>query len=290
MWNWFGGAGAQKRKDGPKNAILLLRQQLDMLQKRERHLQSQMTDQDALAKKHLANNNRTGGLGRRGLSLATQFPLFYDSYGEHERWKELIYVHCIAAKAALRRKQVHERSLEQTDAQIAQVEQQIYSIEAANINQETLNAMKTAGRAMRDIHGNLTIDKVDETMYAEIITYPCNLPYQAIENEEPSANISLFLFSQEELREQHALGEEIATAISSAPIGEPINEEDLEEELERMEQEQIDEKMLKTGTVPIADLPGVANGPIKGKNKVPQQAEEEDEEEELRKLQAEMAM
>lgn len=58
-----------------------------------------------------------------------------------------------------------------------------------------------------------------------------------------------------------------------------------------MEQEQIDERMLKTGTVPVADLPGVANGPIKGKNKVPQQAEEEeDEEEELRKLQAEMAM
>lgn len=55
-----------------------------------------------------------------------------------------------------------------------------------------------------------------------------------------------------------------------------------------MEQEAIDERMLKTGTVPVADLPGVANGPIKGKKKV--QPEEEDEEEELRKLQAEMAM
>lgn len=55
-----------------------------------------------------------------------------------------------------------------------------------------------------------------------------------------------------------------------------------------MEQEAIDERMLKTGTVPVADLPGVvANGPIKGKmNRV----EEDDEEEELRKLQAEMAM
>lgn len=62
MWGWFGGAGAQKRKDGPKNAILLLRQQLDMLQKRERHLQSQMTDQDALARKNLANN-KTGRIG-----------------------------------------------------------------------------------------------------------------------------------------------------------------------------------------------------------------------------------
>ena len=45
------------------------------------------------------------------------------------------------------------------------MEQQIYSIESANINQETLNAMKTAGKAMKDIHGNMTIDKVDATMY-----------------------------------------------------------------------------------------------------------------------------
>lgn len=66
---------------------------------------------------------------------------------------------------ALRRKKVHERSLKQTNDQIAQVEQQIYSIEAANINQETLHAMMTAGKAMKNIHGNLTIDKVDATMY-----------------------------------------------------------------------------------------------------------------------------
>ena len=56
MWGWFGGASAQKRKDAPKNAILMLRQQLDMLQKRERHLESQMAEQDAIAKKNLAIN------------------------------------------------------------------------------------------------------------------------------------------------------------------------------------------------------------------------------------------
>lgn len=60
MWGWFGGPNAQKRKEGPKNAILLLRQQLDMLQKRERHLESQITDQEGLAKKNLTANNRTG--------------------------------------------------------------------------------------------------------------------------------------------------------------------------------------------------------------------------------------
>ena len=56
MWSWFGGGAAQARKDAPKNAILSLRQQLDMLQKRERHLENQMSEQDAVARKNVATN------------------------------------------------------------------------------------------------------------------------------------------------------------------------------------------------------------------------------------------
>lgn len=56
MWSWFGGASAQQRKDAPKNAILGLREQLDMLQKREKHLENQMAEQDALAKKYVSTN------------------------------------------------------------------------------------------------------------------------------------------------------------------------------------------------------------------------------------------
>lgn len=59
MWGWFGGAAAQKRKDAPKNAILGLRQQLDMLQKREKHLENQMAEQDAIARKNV-NTNKNG--------------------------------------------------------------------------------------------------------------------------------------------------------------------------------------------------------------------------------------
>ena len=106
------------------------------------------------------------------------------------------------------------------------------------------------------------------------------------------------------------MGEEIAVAITSAPIGEAIDESELDDELAVIEQEQLDNKMLKTGTVPVSDeihrLPAAANGeskrsscagyysnlyanelPVKPR---PMQAEEDDEEEELRKLQAEMAM
>ncbi|KAK9415382.1 putative Vacuolar-sorting protein SNF7 [Seiridium cardinale] len=222
VWGWFGGGAAQKKKDSPKNAILGLRSQLDMLQKRQKHLMTQMEEQDTIARKNVNTNKN-------------------------------------AAKAALKRKKTHEHSLEQTTAQIGTLEQQINAIESANINRETLAAMQKAGEAMKQIHGKLTPDKVDETMA--------------------------------QLQEQNALSEEIVNAITSNQIGEPIDEDELDEELEAMQQEQLDEQMLKSGTVPVSDsihrLPSVANGKIESKTPV---AEEDDEEAELRKLQAEMAM
>jgi hypothetical protein len=53
---WFGGG--QAKKDAPKKAILQLRGQLEMLNKREKHLQNQMDEQDALARKHISTNKQ----------------------------------------------------------------------------------------------------------------------------------------------------------------------------------------------------------------------------------------
>ena len=48
------------------------------------------------------------------------------------------------------------------------------------------------------------------------------------------------------------------------PITEPVDEDELEADLAALEQENLDEKMLKTGTVPVADslsrAPQAANG------------------------------
>ncbi|KAL1652629.1 ESCRT-III subunit protein snf7 [Didymella pomorum] len=219
---WFGGG--QAKKEAPKKAILQLRGQLEMLNKREKHLQNQMDEQDALARKHVSSNKA-------------------------------------AAKAALRRKKQFEHSLEQTSAQIMTLEREIYSIETANINKETLDAMKNAGTAMKQIHAGLTIDKVDNVM--------------------------------EDLREQHAIGEEISEAITSGVTTGGIDEDELDEELAELQQEKLDEDMLKTGNVPVNDkiaqgrLPAAPSTEVRGKA---QRVEEDDEEEELRKLQAEMAM
>lgn len=218
VWGWFGGS-ASKQKNNPKNAILALRSQLEMLQKRERHLQNQIDEQDALARKNVNTNKN-------------------------------------AAKAALKRKKGHEHSLDQTMGQIGTLEQQINAIESANINRETLAAMEKAGDAMKQIHGKLTPEKVDETMA--------------------------------KLQEQNALSEEIVEAMNGINIGNAIDDQDLEDELEALQQEELDQKMLETGTVPadtIQRMPAVASGEPKGKAPA---IEEDDEEEELRKLQAEM--
>jgi charged multivesicular body protein 4 len=53
---WFGGG--QTKKEAPKKAILQLRGQLEMLSKREKHLQNQMDEQDALARKHVSTNKQ----------------------------------------------------------------------------------------------------------------------------------------------------------------------------------------------------------------------------------------
>ncbi|KAL8937928.1 MAG: hypothetical protein Q9216_004167 [Gyalolechia sp. 2 TL-2023] len=223
MWGaWFGGNSAQRKKDAPKKAILDLRQQLDMLQKRERHLENQMANEDKKARENVSTNKT-------------------------------------AARAALKRKKQHEHSLEQTNGQISMLEQQIYSIESANINQETLAAMKNAGAAMKTIHGKMTMEDVDVTM--------------------------------EQLREQHELTQEIGNAITSMPITEPIDEDELETELADMEQEKLNERMLDPGTVPVADNLGRMPNAVQGDGKSKAQAvEEDDEEAELKKLQAEMAM
>ncbi|KAL6865914.1 ESCRT-III subunit protein snf7 [Amphichorda felina] len=246
MWGWFGGGAAQKRKDSPKNAILGLRSQLDMLQKREKYLETQIQEQENLARKHVSTNKA-------------------------------------AAKAALRRKKAHERSMEQTMGQIGTLEQQIYSIESANINRETLAAMEKAGKAMEEIHGKLTPEKVDETMY--VLPHESGLSVLGME-----LKLTGYARDRDKLRDQNALSEEIVNAIVGNQM-DTVDDDELMQELEEMEQENLDQEILKTGNVPTTDavhnLPAPAQAePVSSKK----QAVEDDEEAELEKLRAEMAM
>ena len=57
LLSYFGGGAAKNNQS--KEAIVKLRQQLEMLRKREIHTERQMLEQDAIARKNVATN-KTG--------------------------------------------------------------------------------------------------------------------------------------------------------------------------------------------------------------------------------------
>lgn len=233
MWSYlFGGKG--ESKEAPKKAIIALREQINMLTKKQNHLYTQMDDLDAQARKFIATDKTK-------------------------------------AKNALKRKKILETEATKITSQIDSLENQLRSIENANLNLETMKAMKQGAKAMKQIHGGITVDRVDETM--------------------------------DEIREQQELSEEISEAISRSYQVDNVDEDELEEELEALQQEQIDEQLIKQQNVatpaqrqqaaPVQSqvkLPDAPNTSIR-ESKTRQEEEEEDEDEKaLKALQAEMGL
>lgn len=103
-----------------------------------------------------------------------------------------------------------------------------------------------------------------------------------------------------------AQAREISDAITQVPLTDGAELDDLDEELERMEQEALDNKMLGAPAAPVTATPGAGKvvqpgGYSQGARDQGQdadtrtvaankQTEEDEEEAELRRLQAEMAM
>ncbi|KAH9983419.1 ESCRT-III component [Xylariaceae sp. FL0662B] len=112
---------------------------------------------------------------------------------------------------------------------------------------------------MKQILGKLTPEKVDETM--------------------------------ENLREQNALGDEIVESMNNLNTANQIDDVDLDAKLEELQQEQLDEQMLKMGTVPVSDAIHGTNATAHREppSKV-STIEAEEMEAELKQLQAKMAM
>lgn len=214
---WAFGSNAAKRKDAPRKAIVDLMAHLDMLGKKEKHLESQIAEQEAIAKRNVSSNRKT-------------------------------------ALAALRRKKLYEGNLEKLQAQVNTIEQQLHTIESANLNFETMKVMESGSKAMKTIHRGMDIDKVDKVM--------------------------------DDIMEQQQLADEIGEAVAR-PMGETVDEDELQEELKQLEQEDLDERILRVEKTPIT-LPNVSNGETRVKS--PAKEADLDEEEELRQLQAEMAM
>ena len=143
------------------------------------------------------------------------------------------------------------------------LETQLLAIENANVNMETLKAMKAGSATMRAMHGELNVDKVDATM--------------------------------DDIREQMDLANEINAAIST-PLGMDygLDEDELNDELEQLEQTELDRAMLDVKSPNLAV--GTAAGPIKSPVSAPattqltNSAAAIDEDAELEELRASMAL
>src|ERR1700730_5621610 len=61
----------------------------------------------------------------------------------------------VAAMAALTRKKMLEKDLDKWTNTKNTIEQQVFALENANINLETMKAMKSGADAMKGIHGTL---------------------------------------------------------------------------------------------------------------------------------------
>lgn len=121
--------------------------------------------------------------------------------------------------------------------------------------------MKQGSKALKHIHGNMNIDKVDQTM--------------------------------DEIEEQVTLGQEISNAISRPLAGTAeFDDDELNDELKDLEQEVLEEKMVNVGPVPLSmpEAPSTKLKSAPSASKNTKQEEESDEEEELKRLQAEMAL
>ncbi|KAH7105348.1 late endosome to vacuole transport-related protein [Auriculariales sp. MPI-PUGE-AT-0066] len=211
--NYF--TGRRDPKVTAREAIVTLRTQLQMLEKKEENLQRKIDEELKKAKANAVSNKTV-------------------------------------ATAALRRKKAYESELDRLAGTRLTLETQVNTIESANLNAETMAAMKKGADALKVIHGTLTIDKVDTTMEA--------------------------------INAQRELANEISEAISN-PInsGQDIDEDELKQELADLETEELDKLLEGADRVPVHNPgPKVAEDA--------QRRQEQDEEAELKELQAALAM
>ncbi|XP_031706257.1 charged multivesicular body protein 4c [Anarrhichthys ocellatus] len=172
----------------PQEAIHKLRETEEMLTKKQDYLEKRIEQEIMIAKKNGTKNKR-------------------------------------AALQALKRKKRLEQQLTQIDGTLSTIEFQREALENSHTNTEVLKNMGFAAKAMKKVHENMDIDKIDDMM--------------------------------QDITEQQDVAREISDAISG-PFGETYDEDELLAELEELEQEELEDSMKSMGglpSVPSSKLP-----------------------------------
>ncbi|KAJ2158650.1 ESCRT-III subunit protein snf7 [Coemansia sp. RSA 552] len=181
----------KKKETTPRDAIVKLRENAEMLEKRRKHIEAKIDNELRIARDNATRNK----------SKAMQ---------------------------ALKRKKMYEGQLEQMNGAQMTLETQMTTIESANINSELMKSMQQGASAMQQIHKDLSIDKVDQTM--------------------------------DEIRDQMDVAKEVSDAISRPELfGADLDEDELNAELEELEQEELDSQLLHAAN-PGLSLPEAPKG------------------------------
>ncbi|XP_075776579.1 charged multivesicular body protein 4c [Pelodiscus sinensis] len=186
-----GSSGRAKGRAGPtpQEALARLRETEEMLTKKQEYLETRIQRELAAAKHHGTGNKR-------------------------------------AALQALKRKKKYEKQLSQIDGTLSTIEFQREALENSHTNTEVFKNMGYAAQAMKKVHENMDLDKIDSLM--------------------------------DDVTEQQAVAQEISEAISNrVGFGDEFDEDELMAELEELEQEELNKKMtdIRLPSVPSTSLP-----------------------------------
>jgi len=116
--------GKAKVNPTPKDSIVKLRETLQMLEKRQVFLETKVEGELKVAKQNATKNKR-------------------------------------AALMALKKKKQLENQVEKISGARMTIETQVMAIESANVNFETMSAMRSGAEAMRQLHGDMYAILVD---------------------------------------------------------------------------------------------------------------------------------
>ncbi|XP_041817562.1 charged multivesicular body protein 4c [Chelmon rostratus] len=191
----------------PQEAIHKLRETEEMLTKKQDYLEKRIEQEIMIAKKNGTKNKR-------------------------------------AALQALKRKKRLEQQLTQIDGTLSTIEFQREALENSHTNTEVLKNMGYAAKAMKQVHQNMDIDKIDDLM--------------------------------QDITEQQDVAQEISDAISR-PFGETFDEDELLAELAELEQEELEDNMRSMGGLPSVPSSKLPSARPSQRATIKKRAEEDDD-------------
>ncbi|XP_059183119.1 charged multivesicular body protein 4c [Centropristis striata] len=191
----------------PQEAIHKLRETEEMLTKKQDYLEKRIEQELMIAKKNGTKNKR-------------------------------------AALQALKRKKRLEQQLTQIDGTLSTIEFQREALENSHTNTEVLKNMGYAAQAMKKVHDNMDINKIDDLM--------------------------------QDITEQQDVAREISDAISG-PFGETYDEDELMAELEELEQEDMEENMKSMGGLPSVPSSRLPSAPTSHRATTKKRVEDDDD-------------